>query len=169
LDFVDLALCEPATERPFLNIVLYRVLFAQLLEEGKAAGRHPDLGELAAHLADPDLPSVAVLVSIDGFYPSDYPMNDDQLASARGESWRPEADLVRIFDQGVVLPEAQRAYRWAARTLHLPGLLELIQAGLPFYPEPSTLPPVLTGPALLAVRAAVVALGAAQWAPLRAL
>ncbi len=134
----ELARAEPATERPFLNIVLYRVLFAQLMEEGKVVGgSHPGLRALARAVADPCLPGVEVLVNLPSFYPVSYPMSASELAHAQGRGWWPGAEAVHAFDHLVVLPEAPRAYAVAADALCLPELLDYLHDDLPFYPDVS--------------------------------
>lgn len=152
----ELAVAEAATERPFLNIVLYRVLFAQLMEEGKAAGpEHPRLGAIASRFADPCLPGVEVMVDLPAFYPPSWPLTEAELAAARGEGSSWDSELVRCFDQGIVLPEARAAYTVAAETLGVPELLDLVEDGRPFYPSPSDGVVPVSGVAVALIRSAV--------------
>lgn len=128
LDAADLAHAEPWSERVFVNVVLYRLLYAQGLVEGV------DLGELGKILSDPADPSVDVLVHIPAFYPRHYPLSRHEVKDLlqRGHSCSDE--LAAGFDDLFVIPQLQALYDNAEQWLGQPGLAELIDNGRPCYP-----------------------------------
>ena len=66
---LDLARTEGRPEQIFLNMVLYRVLYAQSMAEGLV------LSVLGRFMGDPEFPSVDTLVHLPDFYPDDYPLS----------------------------------------------------------------------------------------------
>jgi hypothetical protein len=126
---VAAARAELDGEQRFMNIVLYRVLFAEAMCAGATfLGR---LGELLAH---PILPAVNIIVDVRDFYPRDYPLTRDDVRNmlGRGDSILDLA--VRIFDDALILPEATHVYDHAARSLAIPELVALVRDGKPVYP-----------------------------------
>ncbi len=134
----ELARLEPETEHALLNVVLYRVLYAQLMEEGRAAGGdHPLLDALGQLAADPCMPAVDMVVHIDALYPDHYPMTPGEHQQLLGRGGSLGALANRAFDDGVVLKRCRLAYHTAASVLELPGLLEFVTERGPFYPDPN--------------------------------
>jgi uncharacterized protein with NAD-binding domain and iron-sulfur cluster len=128
LDAVHLAHAEPWSERIWVNVVLYRLLYAQGLVEGVV------LGELGQVLSDPMGPSVDVLVHIPAFYPDKYPLSRHELQTLLQRSHRFLPELAADFDNLLVLPELARLYAEAAGWLGQPGLELLLSDGKPNYP-----------------------------------
>jgi hypothetical protein len=126
---VAAARAELDGERRFMNIVLYRVLYAEAMVSGGTI-----LGLLGRLFANPILPAVNLIVDVRDFYPRDYPLTLDDVRklSGRGDSLM---DLVvRIFDDGVIVPEATSLYHHAATSLGIPALSSLVVDGRPIYP-----------------------------------
>ncbi len=137
IEYRDLARREPRTEHALLNVVLYRVLYAQLMEEGRAAGpEHPLLDALLQVAADPCLPAVDLVVHVDALYPDDYPITLEQHRELMGDGFSLGALANRAFDEGVVLRHCTLAYHTAATVLDLPALLDFLSVRGPFYPDP---------------------------------
>lgn len=114
--------CELETEKEnyyelvFVNMVLYRVLFAEALVEGKEFGK---LGEI---IANPRLPSVEVAVEIPDFYPQNYPLSEHDIIDVmhKGHSL---IDLgIKILDQFIILPQLDELYLYSAEILQQPCL-----------------------------------------------
>ena len=116
-------------EQRFMNIVLYRVLYAEAMVSGASI-----LGLIGRLFADPKLPAVNLIVDVRDFYPRDYPLTrqDVRDLGGRGDSLMDLA--VRLFDGGIILPEATSLYHHAATSLGIPGLSELVVDGRPSYP-----------------------------------
>ncbi|MCU1283025.1 MAG: hypothetical protein JWM53_6571 [bacterium] len=116
-------------EQRFMNIVLYRVLYAEAMVSGATF-----LGRLGELLADPVLPSVNLIVDVKDFYPRDYPLTraDVRNMLGRGDSILDLA--VRIFDDDLIMPEAASVYGHAATSLGIPELGALLRDGKPSYP-----------------------------------
>jgi hypothetical protein len=126
---VEEAMSEPRTERVFINMVLYRVLYAQALVQGEAFGV---LGRL---LADPRMPSVEALLDLPGYYPDHYPMTPDELRSLQHRGHSLATDVLDIvLDDVLILPELDQLYDRASVWLTLPALKMLAANGRPDYP-----------------------------------
>jgi hypothetical protein len=129
LDAIDEARAEPSSERFFVNVVLYRLLYAEALVEGVA------LGLLGRVLADPRMPSVEALLDLPGYYPAHYPMTNDELRDLVHRGHSLSADLLDVvLDDVLILPELDTLYARAAEWLDLPALTTLAVNGRPRYP-----------------------------------
>lgn len=129
LSAVEEAMEEPHSERVFVNMVLYRVLYAQALVEGEA------LGLLGRILADPRMPSVEALLDLPGYYPDHYPMTAAELKDVQGRGHSIPADLLDVvLDEVLILPELGVLYQRASVWLALPELEMLVTDGRPDYP-----------------------------------
>ncbi|MGD0677124.1 MAG: hypothetical protein ABSC94_17045 [Polyangiaceae bacterium] len=126
---IDAARAELDGEQLFMNIVLYRLLYA-----GALSSRTGAFAPFDHLLADPALPAVNVLVGIREFYPTRYPLTraDVRVLRGRGDSLLDRA--VRIFDDGIILPEDTALYARAAVQLGIPELDGLLRNGRPMYP-----------------------------------
>lgn len=122
------ALVEQRPEQLFMNVVLYRLLYAQGLVEGIEMGR---LGKL---LADPDLPSVDLLVHLPDFYPHDYPLTpaDARHIMHRGHSVEELAAI--LLDDVCIMPHLTSLYGQAAAWAGCPDLTKYLIEGEPVYP-----------------------------------
>ncbi len=140
LDAADSILAEPRSERIFVNVVLYRLLYAESLVEGVTLGR---LGEL---LSDPLGPSVDVLVHLPAFYPRHYPMSRSDVQTLLQKSHRLLPELAAEFDDLFVIPELSELYAYAGGWLGQPGLELLIRGGKPCYGMSSSPPAPSPGP-----------------------
>jgi hypothetical protein len=126
---VEEALQEPHSERVFINMVLYRVLYAQALVEGEA------LGLLGRFLADPRMPSVEALLDLPGYYPDHYPMTPGELRDVQARGHSLGADLLDVvLDDVLILPELEKLYERASVWLTLPAIRSFVASGRPDYP-----------------------------------
>jgi hypothetical protein len=130
LDHVDLAFAESMPERFFLNVALIRVLYAHALVAAPtlALGRFAPLGRV---LGDPRLGMAGAFLSLGRVLPARYPLADDIEAYVADEH-----GLGRMLDYGVIAPRIGELYEWSARELEQPGLLGLIEDGIPAYARP---------------------------------
>ena len=116
-------------EQRFMNIVLYRVLYAEAMVAGATfLGR---LGELIAH---PILPAVNLIVDVQDFYPRHYPLTRQDVRHMLGRGDGILDLAVRIFDDGIIRHEAASVYHHAAQSLGIPELSGLVRDGKPVYP-----------------------------------
>jgi len=122
------ALAEQRPEQVFMNVVLYRVLYAQGLVEGIEMGR---LGKV---LADPDLPSVDVMVHLPAFYPRHYPLTHEDLRHVMHKAHCPEEPAVILLDDVFIMPHLTHLYKYAAEWSGRPELLTYLIRGEPVYP-----------------------------------
>jgi hypothetical protein len=120
---------ESEGERLFMNIVLYRVLYAQAMVDGATF-----LGELGKLMANPILPAVDIITDVRDFYPRHYPLSRQDVRNLKGRGDGIMDLAVRLFDEDLILPDANRVYHHAAETLHMPLLLDLLRNGKPIYP-----------------------------------
>jgi hypothetical protein len=153
LERMAVAQHECAAEQTFLNLVLYRVLYAQALVEGEAPGfiyrlihrlfGHAALLEkLESMIADPRGPSVDVLVHLPDFYPRHYPLSDADIRHVLEQSHGPEQEAVDLMDRVLISPYLAKLYVLAAGWLSTPRLCELVHKGKPCYPL--ELPPAVS-------------------------
>jgi hypothetical protein len=123
------ARAEQDGEQRFMNIVLYRVLFAEAMVAGATF-----LGILGRVLGNPILPAVNIIVDIKDFYPRHYPLTREDIRNLKGRGDSIFDLAVRLFDEDLILPEATHVYGHAASSLNLPGLSQLVRDGKPVYP-----------------------------------
>lgn len=121
---------EDANEQAFMNIVLYRLLYAQSVVEGVS-----QFGELGEIIANPILPAVDVLVHLPDFYPSTYPMTQAEFDEVMGKDLSLEDVAVRILDDVLILPEITTLYQQAAEWNRTPEIVHLLDDGKPVYPR----------------------------------
>lgn len=128
----DAARQESADERAFLAEVLYRVVFAHLMEE--SWGATAPLRALSRAVADPRLPSVDILLKFHNFYPDCYPMTAHEAKEVAHRSWGPGGLLTTAFDRGLILPRVVPMFKRAAGILQTPELLAFLVGNDPVYP-----------------------------------
>lgn len=125
-----LARREGREEKIFVNMVLYRVLYAQAMVEGDA------LGELGAILANPRMPSVELLLEVPDYYPRHYPMTKHEFDDILGKGHSLPADVLdRVLDDLFMLPELEPLYAHCSGWLGLRVLPLFLCAGRPAYPD----------------------------------
>jgi hypothetical protein len=132
----SLARRESWSEQRFLEIVLYRLLYAASLVDGDAPGCLPVPRWLARRVAEPKTASVDVLVHLPDFYPRHYPLTPRDVKHVLHQGFGLEEDLARLLDEGLVLPHAGELFDVAADDLGLPALRELCRGNRPSYPRP---------------------------------
>lgn len=120
---------ENKYEQYFVNIVLYRLLFAQAMVEGVEFGR---LGQL---LADPSGSAVSLICDIQEFYPTKYPIAKQDFKYILHKGHNLFGIFEDILDQVIILPQLNRLYDAAAQWNDQPATVILIQHGVPAYPE----------------------------------
>jgi hypothetical protein len=116
-------------EQRFMNIVLYRVLYAQAMVSGATF-----LGRLGELLGNPALPAVRLITDVSDFYPRHYPLTREDVRKLMGRGDGIMDLAVRLFDDGIILPEATHVYGHCATSLNLPELGHLVRDGKPIYP-----------------------------------
>lgn len=127
---------EALGEQIFMNVVLYRLLYAQGMVEGV------EFGLLGRLLADPVLPSVDALVHLPDFYPDHYPLSDQDIRHIENRGRSLEELGVWILDALFIHPQLARLYRHAAGWVDQPTLTGWVKDGRPVYPtlqEPPSL------------------------------
>ncbi|MGM3422014.1 hypothetical protein [Pseudomonas benzopyrenica] len=122
------ARAENAVGQLFLNITLYRLMFAQALVEEATL-----FAELGALLADPRGFSVKLLVSLADFYPPHYPLTEADREVIEGHGLGIEELGVRLMD-GWIRLELRKLYREAAEWNQAPELLNYLDGDQPAYP-----------------------------------
>lgn len=121
---------ENEAEQEFVNIVLYRLLYAHALVEGREL---PWLGPLGKFLANPLLPGVEFIVDLPEFYPSEYPLTHE-VGTLDERHW-PEALAADVFDLALIGPHLRKLYASAARRLRFPELKSMLINGQLSYPS----------------------------------
>lgn len=132
--YLHLAEKETKPEQIFINMVLYRLLFAQSLVEGDFI-----FPQLAKIIANPRGGAVDFIVHLDGFYPEHYPLTQEEIQDILGRAHNLEEFGVKFLDDVLVEPELTGLYAKAAVWNLQPDLIKLIVNHKPAYPD--SLPP----------------------------
>lgn len=131
LDHVPRAMQESPGEQLFMNVVLYRVLYAQAMVEG-CDYAFADLGRL---LANPCFPAVHVLLELPDFYPRSYPLSEQEVRDLMHCGHDLADVVVDVFDEFFILPNVQELYQEASGWNQIQDLLRLVEDRRPVYPR----------------------------------
>jgi hypothetical protein len=128
---------EPRSEQILLNMVLYRLLFAQAMAEGA------EFGVLGRFLCNPHFPSVDALVHLPDFYPDKYPLTRQEIRQVmhRGHSLEDAGTI--CLDEILIHPQLARLYREAAQWNAASFLERWVLRGEPVYPSLTSARPLL--------------------------
>jgi len=140
LKYPDLAEKESMPEKVFINMVLYRLLYAQSLVEGDFV--FPKLGKI---LGDPRGTAVRFITHLDPYYPSHYPMTKEEIRDILGKTHSISELGVKFLDDVVIEPELTHLYHLASIWNKQPGLKALIADHKPVYPCGIHLPDTYKG------------------------
>lgn len=135
LTYSVLAGKENIPEQVFLNMVLYRLLFAQSMVEGKSF-----FPRLTRILGDPRGEGVKFITHLDAYYPDHYPMDREEMREVMGRAHNLSELGVEFFDDVLIEPELSDLYKEAADWNEQPDLITLIKNHRPSYPKNSKLP-----------------------------
>ncbi len=135
LKYPDLAEKESIPEKIFINMVLYRLLYAQSMVEGEFM--LPKLGKI---LGDPRGGAVQFITSLDAYYPDHYPMTQEEINEVLGKTHSLDELGVKFLDDVLVEPELTQLYNHAATWNKQPALHALIMHHQPAYPNGAHLP-----------------------------
>jgi hypothetical protein len=120
---------EPRSEQIFVNMVLYRLLFAQALVEGAV------FGALGRFMCNPRLPSVDAMVHLPDFYPVKYPLTRLEIREVMHRGHTLEEAATICLDEILIHPQLARLYREAARWNTASFLERWVLRGEPVYPS----------------------------------
>jgi hypothetical protein len=121
---------EPASEQSFINIVLYRLLYAQSMADGWSV-----LDALGRILADPRGDAVDLMTHITDYYPPDYPMTSAEYNAMFGAVHNMEEFSEEFFDDVAVGTEFKGLYSRAGQENLAPYLNDYLTNGKPSYPS----------------------------------
>ncbi len=124
----ELAYKESIYEQYFMNIVLYRLLFAQSMVEGISFGI---LGKL---FANPRGCAVAIITGVKAFYPDDYPMTKEDIKYVTHRAHNFMGFIEDIFDKLLILPHLDTLYTEAAKWNNSPIVKKFTKNNQPIYP-----------------------------------
>ena len=124
----DLAFEENVYEQYFMNIVLYRLFFAQSMVEGVSFGL---LGKI---LANPRGGAVSIVTDIESFYPKHYPLTKQDIKYVTHRAHNLPGILEWLFDKILILPGLNKLYMQAANWNSAPEVLEYVKNNKPVYP-----------------------------------
>ena len=124
----QLALKENIYEQYFINIVLYRVLYAQSMVEGSSCGI---LGKI---FGNPRGEAVSLITDIASFYPSHYPLSQKDIAYVTHKAHNLSGILEDVFDKIMVLPRLNALYTKASAWNSSTIILSYINDNQPIYP-----------------------------------
>ena len=133
LDHLALTDGELPAERFMMNVALLRVMYAHALaaEPRLALGMFAFAGRL---LGDPRRGTVGLFLDLQRVFPQHYPLHGRVLE----ELIAAERSLARALDYGVIGSRISELYHFAADSLDLPGIAELVDDGTPCYAWPAS-------------------------------
>ncbi|MFD2562337.1 hypothetical protein [Aquimarina rubra] len=124
----SLAFKENIYEQYFVNIVLYRLLYAQSMVEGVSFGI---LGKI---FANPRGKAVSIITDIEAFYPSNYPLSKEDIAYVTHHAHNLPGLIEDIFDLIFIVPHLSKLYDEAAKWNNSPIVLKYVKNNKPLYP-----------------------------------
>lgn len=124
----SLAYKENIYEQYFVNIVLYRVLYAQSMVEGV------NFGVLGKIFGNPRGHAVSILTDIEAFYPSHYPLSKKDIKYVTHRAHNLTGLIEDIFDKLFILPHLDELYTEAAKWNNSAIVLKYIKNNKPLYP-----------------------------------
>jgi hypothetical protein len=119
---------ETIHEQTFMNIVLYRVLYAQSMVE------EVNFGILGKILANPRGSAVALITEFEDFYPEHYPLSAEGVKAVMHKSHSLIGLAEDFMDKVLILPQLEKLYKEAATWNRSPILTSYIQKDQPCYP-----------------------------------
>ncbi|WP_299886152.1 hypothetical protein [uncultured Lacinutrix sp.] len=123
-----LAFNENIYEQYFMNIVLYRVLYAQSMVEGVSFGI---LGKI---FGNPRGCAVSIITHIESFYPSHYPLSKEDIKYVTHNAHNFLGLIEDVFDKIFILPHLDKLYAEASQWNSSPVLKMFIKNNKPIYP-----------------------------------
>lgn len=127
-----IAFNESIYEQYFMNIVLYRLLYAQSMVEGVSFGI---LGKI---FANPRGFAVSLITDIDSFYPKHYPLSKEEIKYVTHHAHNLMGIVEDLFDKFLILPHLNKLYKEAAKWNNSSIVLKYIQNNKPIYPISQT-------------------------------
>ncbi|WP_299438447.1 hypothetical protein [uncultured Aquimarina sp.] len=124
----SLAFKENIYEQYFMNIVLYRLLYAQSMVEGVSFGI---LGKI---FANPRGSAVSIITDIEAFYPSHYPLSKEDIKYVTHHAHNLMGLIEDIFDKILILSHLDKLYAEAAKWNNSPEVTKFIKNNKPIYP-----------------------------------
>lgn len=124
----SLAFKENIYEQYFMNIVLYRVLYAQSMVEGVSFGF---LGKI---FANPRGAAVSIITDIEAFYPSHYPLSKEDIKYVSHHAHNLMGLFEDIFDKLLILPHLNKLYKESAKWNNSPVVMKFVNGNKPIYP-----------------------------------
>jgi hypothetical protein len=133
LDHESLTGTELTAERFLMNVALLRVMYAHALAAAPrlALGVFAPAGRL---LGDPRRGTVGLFLDLQRVFPQHYPLNGRELEDLIAA----ERPLARALDYGIIGSRLAELYHFAADSLGLPGVADLVADGTPCYAWPAT-------------------------------
>ncbi len=124
----SLAFHENIYEQYLMNIVFYRLLYAQSMVEGVSFGI---LGKL---FANPRGCAVSIITDIEAFYPSNYPLSKQDIKYVMHNAHNLMGVIEDVFDKVFILPHLNELYIKASKWNNFPMVLKFITNNKPIYP-----------------------------------
>lgn len=121
---------ESKYEQVFMNEVLYRLLFAQAMEEDDSIFK--ELGVLGSN---PMTPAVDIMVKIPSFYPESYPLTHEEIKFIMHKGHGIQGIIEKAFDEYLILEHIESLYKLASKWVNIPALVRLLKSKKPIYPH----------------------------------
>ncbi|WP_044207530.1 hypothetical protein [Flammeovirga sp. OC4] len=131
IEYKELAKEESWIEQYFINEVLDRLLYAEVMVEGKTEL----FGPLGKILANPRLPAVDILVKIKDLYPENYPLKFRDMLNVLDIGFDIGTLISYILDKVIIKRHLKKIYFYISELLEIPELENFIVDNKVNYPQ----------------------------------
>lgn len=131
LKYYELAFKEDLIEQYFINEVLDRLLFAEVMVEGKSKL----FGFWGRILASPKSPAVDILVKIKDLYPRNYPLKWKDILNVLDIGFDIGTVISYVLDKVIIKSNRTNIYNFISELLNIPELKHFIIDNKVVYPQ----------------------------------
>ncbi|WP_108869088.1 hypothetical protein [Aquimarina aquimarini] len=124
----SLAFTENIYEQYFINIVFYRLLYAQSIVQGV------NFGVLGKIFANPRGSAVSLITDIEAFYPSHYPLSKKDITYVIHHVHNFVGVIENVLDTLFIVPHLDKLYTKAAKWNSAPIVKKFVKNNQPLYP-----------------------------------
>ncbi|KXX67716.1 hypothetical protein [Flammeovirga sp. SJP92] len=131
IEYKDMAEKESWIEQYFINEVLDRLLYAEVMVEGETE----IFGSIGKILANPRLPAVDILVKIKDLYPENYPLKFKDMLNVLDIGFDIGTLMSYVLDKLIIKRNLKKIYSYISELLDIPELEKFIVDNKVTYPQ----------------------------------
>ncbi|NME71148.1 hypothetical protein [Flammeovirga aprica] len=131
IEYKELAKEESWIEQYFINEVLDRLLYAEVMVEGETQL----FGPIGRFLANPRFPAVDILVKIKDLYPENYPLKFKDMLNVLDIGFDIGTLISYVLDKVIIKRNLKKIYSYISELLDIPELDRFIVGKKVNYPQ----------------------------------